>query len=58
MRLHPSRRAGRAATVTAIEPMRTISLVSWDFKPILDNEPEVAKALLKVLCARIRASGE
>lgn len=47
----------RAATVTATEPLRTISLASWDFKPILDNEPEVAKALLKVLCARIRASG-
>jgi CRP-like cAMP-binding protein len=47
----------RAATVTAMTPMRTISLVAWAFRPILDSEPEVAKALLRVLCARIRATG-
>lgn len=46
----------RTATVTASTPMRTLSLASWAFKPILESEPEVARALLKVLCARIRAS--
>jgi CRP/FNR family cyclic AMP-dependent transcriptional regulator len=45
----------RSATVTATSPMRTISLVSWAFRPILDKEPEVSKALLKVMCARLRA---
>lgn len=41
----------RAATVTATTPLRTISLVARAFGPILDSEPEVGKALLKVLCA-------
>ena len=36
--------------------MRTISLPSWSFPPLLDEEPEVAKQLLKVLCARLRAA--
>lgn len=44
----------RSATVTATSPLSTISLVSWSFRPILDSEPEVAKALLKVMCARLR----
>jgi CRP-like cAMP-binding protein len=46
----------RTATVTASTPMRTLSLASWAFKPILESEPEVARALLKVLCARIRST--
>ena len=46
----------RSATVTASENLRTISLVQWDFVPILDTEPEVGKALLKVLCERLRAA--
>jgi CRP-like cAMP-binding protein len=45
----------RSATVTATSALRTISLVSWSFKPILDTEPDVAKALLKVMCARLRS---
>jgi len=46
----------RSATVTATSPLRTVSLASWSFKPILDSEPEVARAMLKVMCARLRAS--
>jgi CRP-like cAMP-binding protein len=46
----------RSATVQALTPMRTISLPSWSFHPILDEEPEVAKQLLRVLCARLRAA--
>lgn len=46
----------RSATVTATAPLRTVSLAVWSFKPILDSEPEVAKAMLKVMCARLRAS--
>ena len=45
----------RSATVTAKTDLTTISLVSWAFKPILDEEPEVAKGLLTVMCARLRA---
>jgi CRP-like cAMP-binding protein len=46
----------RSATVHAETEMTTISIPSWSFHPILDEEPEVAKVLLKVLCARLRAA--
>jgi len=45
----------RSATVTAETDLSTISLVSWVFRPILEEEPEIARGLLKVLCARLRA---
>jgi CRP/FNR family transcriptional regulator, cyclic AMP receptor protein len=46
----------RSATVHAETDMTTISIPSWSFHPILEEEPEVAKVLLKVLCARLRAA--
>ena len=46
----------RSATVTAKTDLATISLVAWVFKPILEEEPEVARAMLKVVCARLRAA--
>lgn len=46
----------RSATVTALEPLQTISLASWSFLPIIDDQPEIAKSLLKVMCARLRAA--
>jgi CRP/FNR family transcriptional regulator, cyclic AMP receptor protein len=46
----------RSATVRSETPLRTISLSSWSFRPLLDEEPEVSKALLKVMCARLRAA--
>ena len=46
----------RSATVHAESEMVTISIPSWSFHPILEEEPEVAKVLLKVLCARLRAA--
>jgi CRP-like cAMP-binding protein len=46
----------RSATVTADGPLTTISLASWSFKPILEEEPDVAKALLVVMCQRLRAA--
>jgi CRP/FNR family transcriptional regulator, cyclic AMP receptor protein len=46
----------RSATVRAGENgMKTFALTSWDFLPILDENPSVARGLLKVLCGRIRA---
>jgi CRP/FNR family cyclic AMP-dependent transcriptional regulator len=48
----------RSATVRAEAPLRTISLSSWSFRPLLDEEPAVTKALLKVMCARLRAAEE
>ncbi len=46
----------RSATVVATSPLTTVSLVSWDFRPILKQEPGVAFALLEVMCARLRAA--
>jgi CRP/FNR family cyclic AMP-dependent transcriptional regulator len=46
----------RSATVTAETPMTTISLPSWQFLSILDEQPEIARHLLKVMCARLRAA--
>ena len=46
----------RSATVTTTSPATTLSLASWDFRPLLDEEPEVTKALLLVMCARLRAA--
>jgi CRP/FNR family transcriptional regulator, cyclic AMP receptor protein len=46
----------RSATVTAQTPLTTLSLVSWQFTPLLDEEPDVTKGLLLALCQRLRAS--
>jgi len=47
----------RSATVTAATDLGTLSLVSWDFKPLLDN-PEFTKGLLLGLCAIARQERE
>ena len=46
----------RSATVVATSPLTTVALATWNFRPILEEEPGVAVALLKVLCARLRAA--
>ncbi|HTW20799.1 MAG TPA: cyclic nucleotide-binding domain-containing protein [Mycobacteriales bacterium] len=46
----------RSATVTVDTPMTTVALTSWDFRPLLDEEPSIAKALLLGMCARFRRS--
>jgi CRP/FNR family transcriptional regulator, cyclic AMP receptor protein len=46
----------RSATVTAETPLTTLSLVSWEFAPLLDEEPDVTKGLLLALCERLRSS--
>ncbi|HEX6148752.1 Crp/Fnr family transcriptional regulator [Nocardioides sp.] len=46
----------RSATIVATSPLTTVALVSWDFRPILNDEPGVALGLLKVMCARLRAA--
>jgi CRP/FNR family cyclic AMP-dependent transcriptional regulator len=43
----------RTATVTAETNLSTLSLSTWDFKPLLEK-PSIAKALLLKLAARIR----
>ena len=44
----------RSATVTADEPLKTAALTAWEFRPLLDDEPSIAKALLLVMCGRLR----
>jgi CRP/FNR family cyclic AMP-dependent transcriptional regulator len=39
----------RSATVTATSDLTTVSLVGWDFTPLLDN-PSFTKGLLMGLC--------
>jgi CRP-like cAMP-binding protein len=46
----------RTATVTATTDLTTVSLSAWTFRSVLETEPEVAQALLQVLCARIRGT--
>lgn len=47
----------RSATVrVGAEGMRTFALSKWSFVTILEEHPEVALPLLRVLCARLRAS--
>jgi CRP/FNR family transcriptional regulator, cyclic AMP receptor protein len=48
----------RSATVTAESDLTTASIVSWQFQPLLREEPEVASALLLVMCERLRAAEE
>lgn len=47
-------RGPRTATVTAETPVTTLSLVSWNFLPLIDEHPSIAKKLLVELCARLR----
>lgn len=44
----------RSATVVATSPLTTIALVSWEFRPMLREEPGVAFELLRVMCHRLR----
>jgi CRP/FNR family transcriptional regulator len=44
----------RSADVTAIEDTECLLLTRWDFAGELHQDPDIARALLPVLCARIR----
>lgn len=44
----------RSATVRTTSPTTTLAIVAWDFAPLLDEEPEITKALLLEMCARLR----
>ncbi len=43
----------RSATVTALEAMRLMAIPHQDFEAVVDADPEVARHLLKTLCARL-----
>jgi CRP-like cAMP-binding protein len=45
---------GRSATVVAVGPVRTLSIVTWRFQPLLEQYPRIGIVFLKELCGRIR----
>jgi CRP-like cAMP-binding protein len=44
----------RSATVTASTPVRTLSVASWNFRPLLEEHPAITLKLLMQLCRRVR----
>lgn len=46
----------RSATVTATSELTVASLASWNFRPILLEEPSIAVHLIEVLARRLRES--
>ena len=47
---------GRSATLTAgKDGLKTFAISQLNFSPLIDKHPELARSLLKALCARIRA---
>lgn len=45
----------RSATIRADGPVRTLSLAAWNFSPLLDAHPTMARKLLVGLCRHVRA---
>lgn len=48
-------RGPRTATVTTETPVRTFSLLSWEFLPLLDKNPMIARKIMVEMCTRLRA---
>jgi CRP/FNR family cyclic AMP-dependent transcriptional regulator len=44
----------RSASVTAANGLHTLSIPSWNFEGLMMEHPEMMRAMLEVLCARIR----
>ena len=47
-------RGPRTATVVANTTLKTLSLVSWEFLPMLDRNPSIARKLLIAITGRLR----
>jgi CRP-like cAMP-binding protein len=47
-------RGPRTATVTAQTKLKTLSLVSWEFLPLLDRNPSIARKILVEITRRLR----
>jgi CRP-like cAMP-binding protein len=47
-------RGPRTATVTADTNVKTLSLVSWEFLPLVEKTPSIARKLLLEMCRRLR----
>lgn len=48
----------RLATVVADEPTVCLALAAWDFLELVESDGKLALGVLKVMAARLRASGE
>jgi CRP/FNR family cyclic AMP-dependent transcriptional regulator len=46
----------RSASITAATDVTAYGLTSWEFKPFVEDHPEVAWALLRTLAERLRAA--
>lgn len=46
----------RSATVRPDGPVKTLSLAAWNFAPLLDAHPSMARKLLLGLCEHLRAA--
>lgn len=44
----------RSATVTATTPVRTLSIASWEFMPLLEKHPGIAAKMLVEMVRRVR----
>lgn len=44
----------RSATIRAVSELRCHGLTAWQFRPIVEANPEIAWALLETLVARLR----
>jgi CRP/FNR family transcriptional regulator, cyclic AMP receptor protein len=44
----------RTATVTPITPMKTLTIASWDFAPMVDQNPSIARKMLAEMSRRLR----
>jgi CRP-like cAMP-binding protein len=44
----------RSASVEAGEGLQTFCLMSWEFKPLLEEHPQIALELLTSMCHRLR----
>lgn len=49
-------RKPRSATVRTTSEVTAYAIVAWDFTPLLDEEPELTKALLLAMCDRLRSA--
>lgn len=48
-------RQPRSASVVATSPMTTLSIASFNFRPLLKQYPEISYKLLLKMCARLRS---
>jgi CRP-like cAMP-binding protein len=44
----------RSATVVATSPIRALTLARWNFHPLLEEHPAIARKLLLEMCRRVR----